>query len=414
MDKNKIVKKYGFWARGIGTPTKLKQWQIRELKSFIESLEGDRDHTLTFIARNIAEESAQDIPQLANRYETYEAGTATTGEPKYLFKYTIDFDCHKLHEEVNIAPKEFYAKLLFYTNECFMIYPNGVDANKYEEIVFDHNENRIYLNKYKYFKGNKHEKGRHKIDERKNLFGFNVIKMQKIPNPIIKDAPTLYKFYMIESGTHKIQTLSGTSFENIEKDIRNRGLIYGTKSYLYQIKDFFNLTKLTDTSIKCYVPGIFEIDGEIVRIDYDLNEVPARYDKDALVEAVQLLCKIRDVYPTDSDKLGNILRLGFIMPFSKIMERHGRFIKYIYLGGKGGTLKTSMGEIIINFYNPSDETSNMANIYGGSGFDTPFRVGEKFGKSGYGFVVNETDIAFHSADCIQIMKRAKRRQKTYA
>ena len=300
--------------------------------------------------------------------------------------------------------KEFWFKLIYYTNSTVYFYPAGKRGSSYKKIALNSNEKQIEVEHWRVNKN-----GKHYISSIEPALGFQLIDMKRIENPVIKNAPAKFEFSYIPSGNNKICYITGESMRDIEQELKETvGVVLSGnfKTIFNQIIVHFSKINLIDTSVSSSVPGIFNIDGKIKRFDYNKEEVSPGFSHHGLVQAVNLLNDIKDVFPIHNDKLGHIIRVALLLPFHHLLKHSGHMGKYLVLDGAGGALKSTIAEMLVNFYNISDTSTENANIYGGGAFSSPYQVGKKFGISGYPFVVNEPGKAFQDDEIIEILKSA--------
>ena len=302
------------------------------------------------------------------------------------------------------SPKEFWFKMVYFTNSNVFFYPTGKRGSSYKKIMLNNREHQVEIENWGVSK-----KGNDYIKSAEPVLGFQILNIKRIRNPIIDDAPETYELSYIPTGQNKVKTLVGQTMKDIEDGLKQEvGLIlHGQyKTIFNQIVVHFSKINFIDTTVGSSVPGIFNIDGEIRRFDYNKNEVLPKYNKDDLIGAIELLNQIKDVFPTNTDKLGHICRIGLLLPFYHILKSNGHIAKFLILAQAGGTLKSTISEMIVNFYNPSKTTTKQANIFNGGQFSSAYQVGSKFGISSYPFIVNEPATALQDQDIIEILKSA--------
>ena len=131
-------------------------------------------------------------------------------------------------------------------------------------------------------------------------------------------------------------------------------------------------------------------------------EMPSKED---LADALNLLCRINDVYPWKDDKFATIIRTGLIMPYAyAINVKYGGQLQSLLLHGEAGTLKTSAGELICNINN-NDVRANEDNyITGGSEMNSPFRFGRAIDGNTAPLVINEAEYIFEQSEIREMMK----------
>lgn len=306
------------------------------------------------------------------------------------------------------SAQEFWFKRFKFTHNTTKYFPNGRTGKKYDCIVENPYTKQIELHKMK-TKKNKDGSFEEYTDEVKPVLGLEIVDIERIQNSIVTSANDTFRFSYIASGRRNIQTIEGSTLKGIQDKLRSQiGIVLSsTFGYVFnQIIAFYTRNNLIKVSKIAPVGGIFEIDGKLRRFDYDLNEVSPKYDKQKLIKALDLLEEIRDILPTDESKLGSIIADGLLLPFSFVLKQHGNMVKYLLLLGAGKTWKSTVAEMLINFYNPTRINSISGNLFNAGAFASEYQVGTKFGISSYAICINEVAKAFNDENIVEILKSA--------
>ena len=328
-------------------------------------------------------------------------GTLLTGFHNDAEKQTGGRTVYKYAKKVYPNPQEFWFKLIYWTLGNTKYFPVGRKGSSYYAIVFNNKEHQIEVHNFHVTK-----KGVF-LKSAEPILGFEIKQIKRIENPVIKNAPPLYELYYTPTGTNKVCCVSGETMKDIEDQIKQEvGIILSGrwKTIFNQIITHFSKINFLSTSNTCSIPGIFKLDGQIRRFDFDNEEVQVGFDLDKLKSAVTLLGEIKEAFPTKPEKLGHLCRIALVFPFYHILKEQGHLMKYLFLGGAGGSLKSTTAELLLSFYNPVVKVGKKANVYSAGSFSSPYQVGLKFGISSYGFVVNEPATALHNEDIGEILK----------
>ena len=314
-----------------------------------------------------------------------------------------------LNEYANyMSPQEFWFKLLFYSNATTKFYPTGKSGRRYDCINFNNYTKQVELQTWK-ISTKKDKEGESYLDTAKPVLGCEIVGIKRIENSIIPSANPKYVFEYIPTGRNNVVSITATTMKELQDKIKEQIGIPLNSSYPYvlnQIVAFFTRNNLIETSSVAPVGGIFELDGELKRFDYDLNEIQPTFNKTKLLSGLELLMQIRDIIPTDNDKFGAIIRAAILLPFTHVLKQHGHMARYLCLIGSGKTLKSTIAELLINLYNPTRKSSKDGNIFSAGSFASEYQVGIKFGISGYPAVVNECGKAFQDDNIVEILKSA--------
>lgn len=296
-------------------------------------------------------------------------------------------------------------------------YPNGQDAEKYPKVVldFDTNTTRFYSIKTK-------------KDSDGNPYPSNEIstKIGNIPLSIsyindLSGKPQLYN----EDKPIKLKILTKNDiqydyiFTNTNELLRNYNSLphchveNGSKIGSFIFREYEDLL-LIDTIDSSSRPGIFPNTSQnglrkFVQTKQGLEEIqPYLVNREELIDALNLLEEIRDVYPWHEDKFASIIKLGLLLPYGycyKILN--GNYIPGIILSGEAGTLKSSVGELITALSLDMDEILNESHyIMGGSEVKSEYRFGRAFDRGSYPIVINECEDTFSNRDNIELVKNA--------
>lgn len=304
-----------------------------------------------------------------------------------------------------ISKEEFYGKLIFYTGSSFEFYPSGRRGKSFKKIFINQHRKRVDMISCAI----KQQDDEYIEVERssESCIGYIPIRIEEIFNPLLPAAPPRLVIDFVNISNERYPIEGQTMSEIIAKFRELPGAVTGNayNTALNQIIMRFRELNMIDVSKKSSVPGIFEINGEMRRYDTDGTPMVIRNADPG--DALQLLDDIRRIVPWSDEDFGNIVRIGLLFPFTHILRQYGHAVNYLVMAGSGGVLKTTIAEMILSFYAPVKRVGkNAVNEFGGGAFSSPWQVGEKFGRSGNGFIVNEPGVAFNDPDLLEILKDA--------
>lgn len=136
----------------------------------------------------------------------------------------------------------------------------------------------------------------------------------------------------------------------------------------------------------------------IKNINYKVEPVTEKQ----LREVVQVVDELHEYFKGGGEtKLATGLKWGLMAPFDYCIKQiGGDYLPWLYLYGKAGSGKTTLGKILLFLWS----TPNEDNDIGGSGFDTVARVGEKISQSTFPILVNEPEGALNKPSIKAILK----------
>lgn len=137
---------------------------------------------------------------------------------------------------------------------------------------------------------------------------------------------------------------------------------------------------------------------EIIAVKFEVQDVP----KSKLKEALDILKEFSEWFPNHEEKVITVFKWGLIAPFIFSMKQRGADVQWLYLYGRGGSGKTTMGKMILYLWGKPDENSDI----GGSGFNSEYRIGNRLQQSTFPIVVNEPGVIFENINTRDMLKTA--------
>ena len=148
-------------------------------------------------------------------------------------------------------------------------------------------------------------------------------------------------------------------------------------------------------------PGVYwdKTYEELKIIHLDVDE-PSHDEVDEALNVIDLLAPFFKGHET---KLSTCLKWGLMSIFDySIKQIGGKWMPWLYLYGKAGSGKTTLGEIILFIYDIPNEDNNL----GGSSFDTVARVGSRVSQFTKPIMVSEPEGALNKPSIVGMLKTA--------
>ena len=148
-------------------------------------------------------------------------------------------------------------------------------------------------------------------------------------------------------------------------------------------------------------PGVYwdKTNEELKIIHLDVDE-PSHDEVDEALNVIDLLAPFFKGHET---KLSTCLKWGLMSIFDySIKQIGGKWMPWLYLYGKAGSGKTTLGEIILFIYDIPNEDNNL----GGSSFDTVARVGSRVSQFTKPIMVSEPEGALNKPSIVGMLKTA--------
>ena len=157
---------------------------------------------------------------------------------------------------------------------------------------------------------------------------------------------------------------------------------------------------LAEVKTEIESPGFYynNATDEIMTVKFEVEESPT----EKLKEALDLLKEFRDWFPKHGKKLITVFKWGLIAPFIFAMKQRGADVQWLYLYGRGGSGKTTMGKMVLYMWGKPDENSDI----GGSGFNSEYRIGNRLQQSTFPIQVNEPGMIFENINTRDMLKTA--------
>ena len=148
-------------------------------------------------------------------------------------------------------------------------------------------------------------------------------------------------------------------------------------------------------------PGVYwdKTNEELKIIRLDVDEP----SQDEVKEALNVIDLLAPFFKGHETKLSTCLKWGLMSIFDySIKQIGGEWMPWLYLYGKAGSGKTTLGEIILFIYDIPNEDNNL----GGSSFDTVARVGSRVSQFTKPIMVSEPEGALNKPSIVGMLKTA--------
>lgn len=144
---------------------------------------------------------------------------------------------------------------------------------------------------------------------------------------------------------------------------------------------------------------------KFIKKNNEIQEIkPVKPTKEELKNGFVLLKRINEVLPWNPGKFGYLIKTGLTMPYADILKYYyGQHHKSIILYGEGGTLKSTISELILSF-SIDPFIYRDFNIVSGGELNSEFRFGRIMDISSYPLIVNEAEYLFNNIKIRELIK----------
>lgn len=226
---------------------------------------------------------------------------------------------------------------------------------------------------------------------------------------IIHDSPLTdmgrtFTLKWISKTSQRVFETKQSTISEIESYLQEAGWVI-TPRYLRgalaAIIDISISNKLADIKMDIDNPGFYydTKDKKLLQNNIELPE----WNTDNLKKSFKVLNDLHKYGNLNPSKLATVIKWGLISPFNFARKQYGSsWMPWLYLNGKAKSGKTTAGLIALFLWGVPDDINNI----GGSGFDTPARVGEKLGQTTLPLLVNEPEGALTKPSVMALIKSA--------
>lgn len=244
------------------------------------------------------------------------------------------------------------------------------------------------------------KKGERNIETVINAYPQEVI----IHDSPLDDIGRTFTIRWVSKTSSRVFETNRKTIKEIEQYLEEAGWVItprrlkGTLAAVIQISVKYKLAQMHNEIDN---PGVYwdKTNEELKIIHLDVDE-PSQDEVDEALNVIDLLAPFFKGHET---KLSTCLKWGLMSIFDySIKQIGGKWMPWLYLYGKAGSGKTTLGEIILFIYDIPNEDNNL----GGSSFDTVARVGSRVSQFTKPIMVSEPEGALNKPSIVGMLKTA--------
>ena len=244
------------------------------------------------------------------------------------------------------------------------------------------------------------KKGERNIETVINAYPQEVI----IHDSPLDDIGRTFTIRWVSKTSSRVFETNRKTIKEIEQYLEEAGWVItprrlkGTLAAVIQIAVKYKLAQMHNEIDN---PGVYwdKTNEKLKIIHLDVDE-PLQDELDEALNVIDLLAPFFKGHET---KLSTCLKWGLMSIFDySIKQIGGKWMPWLYLYGKAGSGKTTLGEIILFIYDIPNEDNNL----GGSSFDTVARVGSRVSQFTKPIMVSEPEGALNKPSIVGMLKTA--------
>lgn len=244
------------------------------------------------------------------------------------------------------------------------------------------------------------KKGERNIETVINAYPQEVI----IHDSPLDDIGRTFTIRWVSKTSSRVFETNRKTIKEIEQYLEEAGWVItprrlkGTLAAVIQISVKYKLAQMHNEIDN---PGVYwdKTNEELKIIHLDVDEP----SQDELDEALNVIDLLAPFFKGHETKLSTCLKWGLMSIFDySIKQIGGKWMPWLYLYGKAGSGKTTLGEIILFIYDIPNEDNNL----GGSSFDTVARVGSRVSQFTKPIMVSEPEGALNKPSIVGMLKTA--------
>ena len=244
------------------------------------------------------------------------------------------------------------------------------------------------------------KKGERNIETVINAYPQEVI----IHDSPLDDIGRTFTIRWVSKTSSRVFETNRKTIKEIEQYLEEAGWVItprrlkGTLAAVIQIAVKYKLAQMHNEIDN---PGVYwdKTNEELKIIHLDVDEP----SQDELDEALNVIDLLAPFFKGHETKLSTCLKWGLMSIFDySIKQIGGKWMPWLYLYGKAGSGKTTLGEIILFIYDIPNEDNNL----GGSSFDTVARVGSRVSQFTKPIMVSEPEGALNKPSIVGMLKTA--------
>ena len=244
------------------------------------------------------------------------------------------------------------------------------------------------------------KKGERNIETVINAYPQEVI----IHDSPLDDIGRTFTIRWVSKTSSRVFETNRKTIKEIEQYLEEAGWVItprrlkGTLAAVIQISVKYKLAQMHNEIDN---PGVYwdKTNEELKIIRLDVDEP----SQDEVNEALNVIDLLAPFFKGHETKLSTCLKWGLMSIFDySIKQIGGTWMPWLYLYGKAGSGKTTLGEIILFIYDIPNEDNNL----GGSSFDTVARVGSRVSQFTKPIMVSEPEGALNKPSIVGMLKTA--------
>ena len=244
------------------------------------------------------------------------------------------------------------------------------------------------------------KKGERNIETVINAYPQEVI----IHDSPLDDIGRTFTIRWVSKTSSRVFETNRKTIKEIEQYLEEAGWVItprrlkGTLAAVIQISVKYKLAQIHNEIDN---PGVYwdKTNEELKIIHLDVDEP----SQDEVNEALNVIDLLAPFFKGHETKLSTCLKWGLMSIFDySIKQIGGTWMPWLYLYGKAGSGKTTLGEIILFIYDIPNEDNNL----GGSSFDTVARVGSRVSQFTKPIMVSEPEGALNKPSIVGMLKTA--------
>ena len=244
------------------------------------------------------------------------------------------------------------------------------------------------------------KKGERNIETVINAYPQEVI----IHDSPLDDIGRTFTIRWVSKTSSRVFETNRKTIKEIEQYLEEAGWVItprrlkGTLATVIQIAVKYKLAQMHNEIDN---PGVYwdKTNEELKIIHLDVDEP----SQDEVNEALNVIDLLAPFFKGHETKLSTCLKWGLMSIFDySIKQIGGKWMPWLYLYGKAGSGKTTLGEIILFIYDIPNEDNNL----GGSSFDTVARVGSRVSQFTKPIMVSEPEGALNKPSIVGMLKTA--------
>lgn len=223
-------------------------------------------------------------------------------------------------------------------------------------------------------------------------------------NIVIHDNPIVGRNFSItweNRYSNKPYVIEKKSISEMGSELKETGLVLNKQRLDDTLSAIINISiiyELATIRTEIEEDGFYyNVNKETMTVNYNLHE-PL---KEEVSDALDIIEELSDYFGSSNRKLATALKWGLVSAFSFARKQIGaEFLPYLFLYGKAGSGKTTIGKIVLYLWSYPSIDNNLE----GSSFNTEFRIGEQLMQSSLPLLVNEPAGALKKKNIVEMLK----------